>query len=157
MQVRWSLTDLGLKYKTYAKSGNLLTSSELTLRPSNQTKNHLISSQINKSYLPTQQLKMLFKPLLIPLFLTSTLALPTTITDLTNSTTATTASANGINMWQAAGGCKLDWSKNDRCFRTCGAEGPEKCPHYVELTSVIQGGCLFWWRTCTCVCYHAGV
>ncbi|KAL2257253.1 hypothetical protein VTK26DRAFT_426 [Humicola hyalothermophila] len=56
--------------------------------------------------------------------------------------------------WQAAGGCKRDWDEDNRCLNQCIGEANSKCPRWRSMTAVIQGGCLFDWNTCRCICEY---
>ncbi|KAL0942104.1 uncharacterized protein CTRU02_204867 [Colletotrichum truncatum] len=56
--------------------------------------------------------------------------------------------------WQAAGGCKTDWDENRRCLTQCMGEANSKCRGWKSMTAVIQGGCVWGWNTCRCVCEY---
>lgn len=56
--------------------------------------------------------------------------------------------------WQAAGGCKTDWDEDNRCLSTCIGEANSKCIGWKSMTAVIQGGCVWGWNTCRCVCEY---
>ncbi|KAK4183894.1 hypothetical protein QBC35DRAFT_507037 [Podospora australis] len=66
-------------------------------------------------------------------------------------------SANAVyylrSVWQARGGCKLDWNRDRRCVNQCIGEANSKWPRWQIMIGRIDGGCFGGWRTCTCLCY----
>jgi hypothetical protein len=109
---------------------------------------------------------MQFKPIIFPLLVASSMAMPSTHHALDDTAVVKRAETLSLNdatalapqkqkQWQAAGGCKRDWDDDNRCKNQCKGEASSKCRGWDSVTFVFQTqGCFWGWKTCQCVCEY---
>ncbi|RYO74275.1 hypothetical protein DL766_003483 [Monosporascus sp. MC13-8B] len=103
------------------------------------------------------------KTILITLFIAVAAAFPSpqdAVQDVVQDKVTNPSASGDVSImaqknWQAKGGCKTDWDEDRRCLKTCIGEAETgKCRNWKSMTAVIQGGCVFAWRTCRCICEY---